>query len=104
MTMALKAMIDKLDSVAEGIRGEYEEITEGDHAGKFRLSVEDADSLVDNSGLKTALERERGNGKLAAAIKKEFPGLTDEEIRELVKKAKGLKAKKGKDDEEGLDV
>lgn len=91
--MALKAVVDSLDDIPEGIRGEYEEVD-----GKFRLTVEGVDSLVDNSAMKTALEKERAKGKLVDAIRKEFPTATDEEIRELLKKAKAA-AKSGKDGE-----
>lgn len=88
--MALKAMVDSLDEIPEAVRGEYEEVD-----GKFRLSVEGVDSLVDNSGIKQALEKERAKGKLVDAIRKEFPAASDDDIRELVKKAKGLKKGEG---------
>ncbi|MGH9884381.1 MAG: hypothetical protein ACREBE_02560, partial [bacterium] len=77
--MALKAVVDSLDEIPEGIRGEYEEVD-----GKFRLTVDGADALVDNSGLKQALEKERNKSKLVDAIRKEFPNATDDEIRERV--------------------
>lgn len=79
----LKAVVDSLDQVEEAHRGFYEEAD-----GKFRLNVEGADALVDTSGLKSALEAERKKGKLADAIRKEFPSASEDEIRKLIKKAK----------------
>lgn len=103
--MALKAILDSLDGLSDAVKGEYEEF-DADDAGtkKFRLSVEGADSLVDNSGIKNALEKERTKARLVDAIRKEFPGATDDEIRELVKKAKEMKGKGGKGDGEQPDT
>lgn len=95
--MALKALIDSLDDVAEGLRPEYEE-----HEGKFRLKVEGADSLVDTKGLKTALEKERGKAKKAEAWERTFAGKTPEEISELVKQAEGGTGDGGKPDVDKL--
>lgn len=101
--MALKALIEKLEDVAEGFRGEYEEIADGDNKGKFRLKVEDAESLVDTKGLKSALERARREGKseLVKALKKEFPSATDDELTELIRQAKKLRDRGDDDDDEG---
>lgn len=60
--MALKAIIDKLDSVDEGLRTNYRAGTKEEGLeGKFVLSVEGQDGwgLENVSGLKTALGRER---------------------------------------------
>lgn len=95
--MALKALVDSLDDVAEGIRGEYEE-----HEGKFRLKVDGADSLVDTKGLKAALEKERTKGKRADAWERAFVGKTPEEIAELVKQAEGGTGDGGKPDVDKL--
>lgn len=58
----LKAIIDKLDSVAEGLRESYRAGTKEEGLeGKFVLQVDGADgwALENVSGLKTALGRER---------------------------------------------
>ena len=57
----LKAVIDKLDDVAEQYRDLY---TKRESDGKFVL---DADGVEDVSGLKAALETERSNQKKLAA-------------------------------------
>ena len=67
--MALKAIVDSLDSVPEAIRGEY---TQKD--GKFFLSVEAVDGfeLDDVTGLKNSLSSERG---MSSSMKKELEKL-----------------------------
>lgn len=90
--MTLKAILDSLDGVADSMRGEYEEF-DGPDGKQFRLSVDGAEALVDTTGLKDSLEKERKKGKLVDFIRKEFPSATDDELRELVKKAKAMKGK-----------
>lgn len=76
--MALKLKITKLEDVAEGLRSMYK--PDGD------AFVLDVDGIEDNSGLKSALEKERTNArdavKQAAAWK--ALGKTPEEIQALV--------------------
>jgi len=50
--MALKAVVDSLDGLEEGLKSLYQQSEDG----KFRLVVE---GLEDSSGLKSALEKER---------------------------------------------
>lgn len=71
--MALKAIIDKLDDVAEGLRGEYRAGTKDEGLeGKFVLTVEAVSgyTLENVDGLKSALSKERG-AKEAAERKAE---------------------------------
>jgi DNA-binding transcriptional MerR regulator len=79
--MALKSVVDDINSVPEAVRTEY---TEKD--GKFYLNVDDIDNHPGVSGLRSALKTERDNNKTVkdaiAAWKK--IGKTPEEIAELV--------------------
>ncbi|HYD52925.1 MAG TPA: hypothetical protein VEA99_09870 [Gemmatimonadaceae bacterium] len=81
--MALKAVVDSLDSIPEGIRGEYEDA--GD--GTFKLKVEGADSLVDTSGFRSTITKLREKEKIAQQWQKAFPDKTPDEIAELIKQA-----------------
>lgn len=90
--MALKAILDSLDGLSDGIKTEYEEFDD-DGTTRYRLSVDEVDRLVDNSGIKGALEKERLKGRLVDAIRKDFPKATDDEIRDAVKKALKTKDK-----------
>lgn len=101
--MALKALVEKIEDVAEAFRVEYEEIEDGDNAGKFRLKVEDAESLVDVRGLKGALQKANKKARLVDAIRKQFPDATDEEIADLAKQLKELKDKGGSGDDDDAD-
>jgi hypothetical protein len=73
-------VIDKLEDVAEELRGLYSE-----KDGKFHLDV---DGIEDTGGLKRALQAERkAREDLDKKIKKwEALGKTDEEIAELIRK------------------
>ncbi|MHB1065597.1 MAG: hypothetical protein ACYC1Z_14095 [Georgenia sp.] len=79
--MALKAVLESLDGVPDALHGEY---THDEVTGHYRLNVEDADALVDVSGLKSALKKERDNSKALAAWRKAFPDKTPDEIAELI--------------------
>jgi hypothetical protein len=77
--MALKAMIENLDAVEADLRELY--APGGD--GKFRLAVEDPESLVDTKGLKSALAKERAQARELAARLKDFQGMDPAEFRKL---------------------
>lgn len=78
--MALKLIVDKLDDVAESVRGEYEE-----KDGKFHLKVEDLDTVTNDAV--TAATR-KANKEAEAERKKrqawEKLGKTPEEIQALL--------------------
>src|ERR1051326_2181034 len=63
--MALKAILDSLDSVPEGLREHYKKHDDG----KYRL---DAEGVEDVGGLKSALEKERTESKTTAQKLKEL--------------------------------
>jgi hypothetical protein len=79
---ALPLSVDKLDSVPEAQRSLYVE-----HEGKFRLDVE---GLEDNSGLKSALQKERDAVKEAKRVAKEieerYVGIDPAKVREMMSK------------------
>lgn len=79
--MALNLVVDKLDEIAEPLRGLYVE-----KDGKFQLDVADLPQPEDTSGLKTALQKER---KAREALEKQVKGWqklgkTEAEIEELL--------------------
>lgn len=73
--MALKLIVDTLDSVPEALHGEY---TEGDD-GKFKLNVE---GLEDTGALKRALEHERTARKEAKTLAQQH----EQQLTELQEK------------------
>lgn len=79
--MALPYTVETLDTVPESLRGEY---TEKD--GKFHLNVEGLPEPEDTSGLKTALQKERGSrANLEKQIKAwQGIGKSPEEIADLI--------------------
>lgn len=85
--MAMKAVIAKLEDVAEGLRGEYKK---GDD-GKFYLDVEDLDSHTGVTGLKK--NRDDLIGELSALKKrqKQYGDVTPEQITELKAKLESTK-------------
>lgn len=74
--MALKAVVDSLDDVPEGLREFY---TEGE-GGKYRL---DAEGVEDVAGLKSALEKERRDRKKHERSLKKYEGIDPEKWQEL---------------------
>ncbi|WP_129141526.1 hypothetical protein [Modicisalibacter coralii] len=78
--MALQFEVDSLDGVPEALQDQY---TETDN-GTFRLAV---DGYEDPSGLKTALEKERGEKKETAKqlreMRKQFEGIDPDRTREI---------------------
>ncbi len=74
--MAIKAIIDDLEKVEEGLRGLYRQVD-----GKYRLQVEDPEALVDLAGLKSALDKERKARREAEARAKQ--GIDPGEYRRL---------------------
>jgi len=82
--MALKAIINALTDVSEGLRGEYRAGSKEEGLeGKFVLDVapEGGFSLEDVSGLKTALSTERGEVARLKAATKDFEGLDPKDVR-----------------------
>jgi len=89
--MALKAILDSLDSVPEGLKEHYKK---GDD-GKFRL---DAEGVEDVTGLKSALEKERNERKTTAQtlsqLKEQLGDLDPVKAREALKKLQEIEDKK----------
>ena len=89
--MALKAVLDSLDAIPEGLREHYKK---GDD-GKFRL---EAEGVEDVTGLKSALEKERNDRKTTAQKLKELTeqlgDLDPVKAREALKKLQELEDKK----------
>jgi hypothetical protein len=87
--MALKAIVDALDGVAEGIRENYRAGTKEEGLeGKFVLSVEGSDGwgLENVSGLKTALGQERTKAEQAERKVKKFGDLDPDAARAAIEK------------------
>jgi len=80
--MPLKAELDSLDGVDEGLQSHYTKHEDG----RFRLDVE---GMPDVSGLKSALEKERRDRKALKDSLTKFDGVDLEEIERL----KGIAAK-----------
>jgi DNA-binding transcriptional MerR regulator len=95
LTMALKYELESLDDIDEGIRDLY---TEKD--GKFVLSVDGLPEPEDNSGLKSALEKERElRKKHEKQIKQwERVGKTPDEISELIAAREESERKKAEEE------
>lgn len=90
--MALKTVVDDLETVPEALRNEY---TKQDD-GKYYLSVEDIDNHPSLAGLKSALGKERGSrGALEKEVKAwKSLGKTPEEIAEMVAAVEETERKK----------
>lgn len=90
--MALKAILDSLDSVPEGLREHYKK---DETSGKYRL---DADGVEDVTGLKSALEKERNERKTTSQKLKELTeqlgDLDPAKAREALKKLQEMEDKK----------
>lgn len=86
----LKAVLETLDGLDEGLKGLYVE-----QEGKFVLDAEG----VDNSGLKSALEKERKAARDAEAKRKEFESkykdIDPDRYAELLKAQEEAEANKG---------
>lgn len=90
--MALKAIIEKIEDVPEGVRGEYKEQTAGDGKKFFLLDVSPVNGYeLDNvSSLKTALGAERtAKGKLEAQVVK-FKDLDPDKARDALARLEEL--------------
>lgn len=85
----LAAVVESLDAVPETLRDFYVEAD-----GKYRLDAEGAESLVDTSGLKSALEKERKAAKEAIAALKKYDGFDPEEFQRLKEAAEAAETKK----------
>lgn len=90
--MAMKAIIEKLEDVAEGFRGEYRAGTKDEGLeGKFVLSVDAVSgyALENVDGLKSALSKERGAKEAAEkrieAFKDYDPAKLKTDLEELTK-------------------
>lgn len=90
----LKAILDNLESVEEGQRGFYREVTDEKSPikGKFILAVEPVGGLaLENvDGLKTALAKERGQRESNDRLLKEFEGLDPADVRKKLEKYETL--------------
>lgn len=88
--MALKAFIESLDEVDEQIAGNYVERSDGEG---FVLDVESAGglSLEDTSGLRSALQKERGEKRALAERVKVFDGFDIDQAREDREKIEAMK-------------
>lgn len=86
--MALKAIVEDLEQVEESLRDHYTETEEG----KFVLAVESAGgyALEDVSGLKSSLEKERGQRQKLEKTIKDFDGLDPKAAREAMEKLEEL--------------
>lgn len=93
--MSLKYTVESLDGIDEAMRGLYSE-----KDGKFVLSVDGLPEQEDNTGLKTALERERANAKQFGKQIKRWEGLgkSPEEISELLENLAENERKKAEED------
>ena len=89
--MPLKAVVDSLDDVKEGLKEFY---TEGDD-GKFRL---DAEGVEDVAGLKSALGSERDSRKAAERELKKLAGVDPKKFKELLKAEEERQRDKAKDE------
>jgi hypothetical protein len=85
----LAAVVDSLDAVPESYRDLYVEAD-----GKYRIDAEGVESLVDTSGLKSALEKERKAAKEAAAALKKYDGVDVEEFARLKEEREAAEAAK----------
>lgn len=85
----LNAVVESLDAVPENLRELYVEAD-----GKYRLDADGVESLVDTSGLKTALEKERAAAKEAKAALKRYDGLDPEEYQRLKEAADAAEQQK----------
>lgn len=85
--MGLRAVIAKLDDVAENLRGFY---VKGDD-GRFYLDAEGVDDMPAVRGLKSALEKERTEFK---GFKQKFDGIDPEGVTALKAELEELKSKK----------
>ena len=81
--MALKAVLDNLDGLDEGVASLYSEVE-----GRFVLAVEPVDgfSLENVSGLKSSLMKERQNAKTVTAKLQAFGEMDAEDARNAMEK------------------
>lgn len=89
--MALKALLDSVEGLDESIQKEYKK---DEKSGKYILDVEAVDGLaLENvSGLKTALQKERGERSKLADMLKKFEGIEDPDAaREALEKYEEVK-------------
>lgn len=108
--MSLKAILDTLDGLPDGMAEHYTEIADGTNAGKFRLDVTSVGGLTleDTTGLKTSLQEARGErdrlkerlkglGDLdATAVRAKLERLTELESIDPTKEADKLAEQKAK--------
>jgi len=86
----IKGILDSLEGVHEAYRDLYEQGEDG----KFRLKLEDAESLVDVSGLKSALDKERKRARDFEKKLSELGGVDAEEYRRLKEEAEAREREK----------
>ena len=94
--MKIKFIIDKLEDVAEPLRGLYKQREDG----KFQIDT-DAEGVEDIAGLKNALDAER---REHLETKKKLEGLNKNELKELAKRKKDAEDAKRKRAEEDGDI
>jgi len=96
--MPLKAIRENLDGLSDTEKSLYKE-----HDGTYRLDVEDAESLVDTTGLKRTISTLREREKELEKWRKAFPDKTPDELSELIAAA-GSNGKPGDKGEGAPDV
>lgn len=86
--MALKAILDSVDDLDEGVAKLYTQQNDGPAKGKFLLNVESVGGfgLENVSGLKSSLSKERADRESFEKKLKSFEGLDPEAARDALKR------------------
>jgi len=79
--MPLKLEVESLEGVDESVQGLYKPVGEGETPEKYMLDVE---GIPDTSGLKSALEKERGTAKELKKQLKNYDGVDLEKYQDLL--------------------
>lgn len=91
--MALPAVVSKIEEVPEAFRGEYKQITEGPHKGKFIADITSVDGfgLEDIKGLKATVSSTRSERDALAQKVSKLGTHTAEEIAEAIARLEEIK-------------
>ncbi len=87
--MALPAIVESMEEIAENLRDHYRELEEG-KGFVLDVTTVNGTELADTRGLKSALERERTNATTAQRKLKQFDGLDPKDAREATEKVKEM--------------